>query len=500
MKKNSPSFLLILLASVVLHPHSVTGQDGRLSALAKFVPPDCNSILVIDLAQIRQSKVAVDQKWFESMNAKMETGLGFLPDAELVLVAANVDLNTMFPRWSVTLLKTDSSRVYGPIRAENESSIDEIYQREFVDLDALKVVPLDPTTIGYYSSTNEQHFAYWLQNLDQKNLRPGDSWLETALAQAENSDAEMAYFVDIQHSITRQQILDEVRDSLLLKENNIDPREFAKLASSASRFTVLTEVGPEITTTARIDFDDDIAMFKPFAGQLMQQVLEREGLFLPESLKWNIELTDNSITIDGKTDSSGFGQMVRLLDAPTYEAVQYDYWNDAEKYADPGQRSKSYLMTVEFLVDELRKHEKAHIYFASNAVWYERYATRIGHLSEMHVDQQVIAFSDEVVKSLIEAAAELRDLGQQAKTGRTNLLSSRSGSGSADFYVRRSGVNGRFSRYRTSSGGTGRYQREAETQRFAEQASRNLDDRFVEIKKQIVDLKRYLTNEYGLGF
>lgn len=499
MKTSNKSFLLIFYAWMILHPHSVTGQDGPLSDLAKFVPPDCNSILVIDLKQIQQSKVAVDEKWFESMTAKMETGLGFLPDAELVLVAANVDLNTMFPRWSVTLLKTDSGKVYGPIRTENEASIDELYRREYIDLDALKVIPLDPKTMAYYSSTNEQHFAYWLQGLGRETPRPLDSWLESAIVQIENSNAEMAYFVDMQHSITRQQILDEVRDSLFLKENNIDPREFAKLASSASRFSVLTEVGPEISTTARIDFDDDIAMFKPFAGQLMQQVLEREGLFLPESLEWNIELTDHSIAIDGKTNSNGFGQMVSLLEAPTYEAVQYDYSNDAEKYADPGQRSKSYLMALEFLVDDLRKHEKAHIYFASNAVWYERFASRIGRLSDLHVDKQVIAFSDNVVKSLFEAAAELRDLGQQAKTGRANLLSSRSGAGSGDFYIRRSGVNGRFSRYR-ASGGTGRYLREAETQRFAEQASRNLDDRFVEIKKQIVDLKRYLTNEYGLGF
>lgn len=502
MKKIPFVALFVLFAWMCPHPLSVVAQDGRIASLGKFIPPDCNTIMIVDLDHIRQSKIATVEKWFESMNAKMVTGLGFLPDAELILVAANVDLNTMFPRWSVTLLKTDSGKVYAPIREEHESSLDELYQREFVDLDALKVIPLDPSTIAYYSSPNQQHLAYWLNSLDQKDSRPRDSWLETAILQAENSGAEMAYFVDMQHSITRQQILDEVQDSILLKENNIDPREFAKLASSANRFSLMTQVESEITTAVQLDFEEEIDMFKPFANQLIQEVLEREGLSLPESIKWNIDLSDYSIAIDGKTDSDGFSQMVSLLDAPSYEVIQYDYGYNAEKYANPGKRSKSYLMTLEFLVDELRKREKAQIHFVSNAIWYERYAMRIDRLSDADVDKQLIEFSDEVVKSFIEASTELRDLGQQAKSGRASLMAGRSGSGSDDFFVRRSGVNGRFSygARRYSSGGTGRYERASNTQQFAEQASRGLNERFEVIKKRIIDLKRYVTNEYNVDF
>jgi hypothetical protein len=492
--------LAIVAGCTLFLPHWAIGQNRAIESIIQYVPSDCNSILVIDVDRIRSSKRAITETWFESLTAKFESGLGFLPDAKTIVIAANLDTESMVARWSMTFLVTDSAAVYDSIRARNEAQAENILKRTFVELDCLFVIPIDESLIAYYAPGTRAHFLQWARSLDQADPAAVAPWLKTAATRYAESKAELAFFVDLKDSLSPRRIYEEVKDYPLLKEQNIDPRTFATAVASASGFSILTQVDAEIDTSIQLDFDANVDSLKPLAGNLVQELLERSGVSIPESLDWKVELANQSIRTSGQLDRKGFGQLVSLLDAPICDEIQYDYADDLERYSDPGERSISFLKTVEYLLDELRDHEVSQAHFASNAIWLERYAVRISRLSAANVDQKVVQFSDDAVKSLIEAAAALRDYGQQAKTGRANLMASQSRYGTDDYLIG-VGRNGRFVRTRRSRsyGGTGRYEQDATTQRVAGQASHDVEERFVELKKQIVDLRRYVIDTYHIA-
>src|SRR5580698_4372049 len=80
--------------------------DESYESLLKYAPASANVIALIDIKGAFASPLAKKENWLEKGQPNNRGGLGFLPlDADIVVIAADVNLNSMRRNFQVDLVK-----------------------------------------------------------------------------------------------------------------------------------------------------------------------------------------------------------------------------------------------------------------------------------------------------------------------------------------------------------------------------------------------------------
>ncbi len=505
--------VLLLIAMAIGTVSSSVGLQAQetLQDLAKKFPGYINAVMSVNAAEIRNSAVAQREGWTASHDAKVSSGLIFIPEkANEVLLGSAMDFQTFHPRTTAMLFEADVVPDIKLIQQATQGKIDNMLDMDVVETnDDMYVVPLDKDTVAAFRPAIRTDFLPWLSDLKQGKTNEVKGYLGEGLSYADMGTAIIIAF-DLENVISRSKIYDDIQDSEEIQKAGLDPKVVSGLIASVRGVTLGVTVTDRVTGAVKIDFSEDVSSLEPLASGIALGVLERVGLFVDDFDNWEgSKLTAKQLQVKGPLSTSSLRQLLAIVDAAPSTSMDHTSQTSLETYAnDPATLNQHYFEAVDNLVQGVKPKLNAGSAYTRNAKWLRKFADKIDLLPTLNVDPQVVDFGIYASGMLREASQYMIDTNAETKTKIQGLIASgaRSGGGVGygGGYGATYGANystGRWG-YRYGGGwggsgrGTGQRLRDSVKSNQKTEAIRSLTEMFTEYDSQRADLRRMLTDKY----
>lgn len=492
----TPLTVLALLTIASAWSNLAAQQPGVMDLAAKM-PNGVNAVMVMNVANIRESQIARENAWFLTSSGGIESGMNFVPaGTNLVLLSANMDYQTMQTRWSAALLTKDNVPTIDQIRQVTDGRIDEIRGVRVVETpdDYFIATAEDQNVIAAYQPALRQGFTAWLRRVQEGNDLRVPDYLERGLKAADEVGTDLKMAFNLENQISRNRVADMARDSELLRTNGILVPDFAKGLASVQGVTLAANLTDEIRCEVRVDFADDITFVKPIADQLVLEMMENAGVYLKELDQWEPVVDQNSIRVSGTLSVASFRKIISLGDGPKAHTVSTAEEVDQRPSTDPAALTKNHFDAVNSLVSDAQSRVRAGQPLSTNSTWLRKSADKIDQLPTLDVDALAIEFGNYISTLLRDASLGLINTREDIKVGQQRLMASgaRSGGGGSWGW---SGGRGR----RRGGGDGSRLRRSARNSQLSG-ATMDINAMFTEIATVTRDVRQQLTDKFQIQF
>lgn len=370
----------------------------------RWLPADCNAILVIDVAAAYKSPVATQNQWAKKIASAFVAQEVFLPPtAKRVTVGARLDFDDALTSVSQNMVMelkpgTDLSSVASLTGGEAEL----VGGRVGLSIEGGR----------YVVEVAPQH---WLMS------QPGgrQAGLRWARAGA-NSEVVVTPFLKGVADLAAEEFpivlgLD-LADAVpapaatdILKELPGTPLKGATLDAAA---TVLTGVqgivckvhlGTTRAAQLRIEFSQSAAPLGPIALPLAQAVLQQWGASLEDTQAWKTKVDGYALVFEGDLSATGLKRLISIVN-PSFTPSSGSN-PEASQTSAAITASQKYLRSIQHELDSLQATLKRTR--DNHALWFERSGKTIDNLPLKNVDPDLQTYGARVSSSLrYQAQAE----------------------------------------------------------------------------------------------
>jgi hypothetical protein len=398
MTRIAATFLVLLACGARL-------SAGPYDDLLKSVPPDANTLVLVNVKAAYASPLAKSEKWSEDYFKRYRAGIGFVPpDAEAVVVASEVNLSSMTRDHQIALVKVRNLPNMRDLAARSGGTTDRIAdQVAALSPQDVYFVGLPSSVLGGVYPANRQASARWLRyalTTKSANLSP---FLKRTSEQA--GDDTIIVGVD----------LTDCADPTLLKlalpfspavvrQKNVNVELVSKFIASAEGMTVRIKIGEGITASVRVDFGMEVAQYKMIARELFLELLDYQGVGVAGIGAWETTYGEKSMTLSGSLRDVDMKRVLSLFAFPGPAA-------EDDPKVKPGEATvaatKRYLAACDAVLEDLRKAKDTADYLKS-ATWNEKAADQLDTLDRRAVDLVAVQAARDASKRLRALAGSLR--------------------------------------------------------------------------------------------
>jgi hypothetical protein len=415
---------------------NVVGQT-RFSDLVDCVPASANTLVVLHVDHILSSPLAVSEGWRAAYEEEFDsTPMMVPPKAKRFVLASHVDLKHMQPRWEVAVMELS-----------RDFSVEELAERFDGELETLAgktvvltsfnayVVRFAPRQFGFILPPDRNLAIRWQRNIKEGSHNSMSPYLRQALGYAEDVGTEIVMAIDMRGIAAQRTVRHKVTQSVVLRE--LDQDKLTELFTNVQGITVGMRVGERINGKIKIDFDGDAGILQQVAKPVMLEFLQGAGAMLDEFENWKPAVSENHIAIAGPLSREGMRRMLSVLSLHSGISERPGKGN-SDSVAKNSQR---YFKAVNRYLD-IVQNKNSDRPLEQVVFWIDRYARRISRLPRQRVDEDLLAYSDNVVRMMQDAVGALHGVSEDgsrrvAKEGpdaeaTTGVISASDSSGSAD--------------------------------------------------------------------
>ena len=382
--------------------------------LASKIPPSANAIVLIDAQRLFGSPLSVREGWKNGYEQAFVGGsVTMAPDTQRMILAAQIEYESMEPKWEIAVADLGKPRTAVEVARATKGVLDPFGDTPAVALrgDAY-AVELAPTRYAAMSPANRQSVARWLREAQSRTAPALPPYLKGTLVASQQSEVVMA--LDLEDAIPPDVVRAKLAASAAVKGKKID-LDAASNALDGIRGLVL-EVDITDGSFARlmIHFRGDATVLAPVAKPLLQEVLADLGATIDDIDDWKLQSETQRIVLHGALSAAGRKRVFSLIDNPLSSLLAED--QSSNPVADRQQSqtiaaSQHYFKAITSIVREVREKSSDAKTFGQNAMWFDKWARRIDALPVLHVDQELLAFSEYLSTQLRNMAAAMRGIG-----------------------------------------------------------------------------------------
>jgi len=397
---------LLALVCVVFASAGIAGADGPYDSLLKYAPANINVLALCDVKGAYSSSLAKKENWAEKGQPDNRGGLGFLPsDSDKVVIASDVNLNTMTRNFQVGLVKVRNVPPMGEFAAREGGTYDEIADRTTV------VSPRDVFFIAMSASelaavypADRQAAARWIRAAKSAKTSPLTGYLKAAADKAAENTLTIA--LDLEDVVDRGTLRFSLPASPSVARNkNVDVSRLATFLSGVKGMTFKAKVDQSITASMTWDFKFDPSEYKKTLPNLIMELIDGQGVSIPDLEKWPATFTENSMTLSGSMTTQDLKRVVSLFAFPSANEDPSEL--PMKGNAVSAAATKRYFTTVATIVDDIKKCIDNPNY-DKTATWHEKAAAQIEHLSRQRVDPAAVTAALQLSGRLKAIADSLR--------------------------------------------------------------------------------------------
>ena len=377
---------------------------GPFDDLLKYAPADTNAMALIDVKAAFASPLAKKENWAEKAQAGGRGGLGFLgSDTDQVVIAAAVNLTTLTRESQVGLVKMRNVPNMQELAIREGGTPDEIAGRLAV-LSPRNVyfTALSGSELAAVYPADRQYTARWLRAARAAKTPALSPYLMQAAQRAAGNALTIA--LDLEDAVDRNLLkLSLTASPTVAKQKDLDIGLLATFLAQVKGMTFTAKVGDAITGTLVVEFPIEPARHRKILSDLILELIEGEGVWIPGIDNWEVKYTDTTISFSGPMTTADLKHVVSLFAFP--QAAGEESGAKTAKVSVPATRR--YLAAVSAILDDIRATKMSKNY-DKTATWHEKAADQIEHLNRRMVDP--IA-----TNAAFQAAKRLRAIGESLR-------------------------------------------------------------------------------------
>lgn len=393
------------IASLALALAGSATAAGPYDDLLKHTSTNTNSLVLIDVKGAFNSPLAKAENWAAKTKTGGHGGLGFIPpDAELVVIAGEVNYTTLVRDFQIGLVKVRNTPTMRELAAREGGTADEIAGRlavlsprdvYFTSLSGQELVAVYPA--------DRQYTARYLKSALSAKSPPLSPYLEKAVAKAGENTITIA--LDLEDVVDRTILKMSLPSSpSVTNVKTVDVNLLATLLSTVKGMTVAIKVTDSISATLTVEFGNDPSLFKKTLPELIRELIEGQGIAIQGFETWQPAFTPTSMSLTGPLTTPDLKRIISLFAFPSP-------MSEAELTTKGDQPSaamtKRYLAAVETILNDVRSMRDSKKY-EKTATWHDKAAAQIEQLSERGVDPIAVDAAFEAGKNLRAIASSLR--------------------------------------------------------------------------------------------
>lgn len=463
---------------------------GQLQHLAKRAPSVTNALVIVDRKAVVASPLAVQEQWGEQIREAHRAGaIAVPPQAELFLMAAEIDYEFMQPIWEVAAAYLSERVTMDDVAARTGGRLDRL-----AGLDAVErpndsfVVAFGPRLVGAMAPANRQQVMRWARQSRSKREPDVGPFLAEAVAAASKPANQIVVAFDLAGLLAVGEVAAALADSKALADAGLGHQEAAAALAAIVGVRLEVEVDAAINGRLHLVFEENPKSLEAVARPLLEEILSARGAKIDGLSTWKTEAQDNSLLLTGKMSASGLRRVLSILSGPVGPWVS-DY-PDGESDADQmAEMSRNYFQAVIGYLNDLFFNDSAQLQSLQQVeVWVERYARKIEDLDANGVDPDVVNYAESVVMGLREISTVMRRAQQRTDLREATMM----GSGRARYG--KYGAYGRFEK--------GYVTRDRQVIQ-ADEASRGIEDSQViveQLQALSAQTRASMSQRYGIEF
>jgi hypothetical protein len=399
MTRFVPTLLVLLVSAPQL-------CAGPYDDLLKLVPPGTNTLLLANVKGAFATPLGKSEKWADDYFHRYRAGIGFVPpDAELVVIASEVNLSSMARDYQIGLVKVKNLPNMKELAVRVGGTTDRLADQvcTLSPLDAY-YVGLPGTVLAGVYPANRQAATRWLKHA----MKSTEVHLSPYLKQAAENAGDNTVVVAIDLADSAEPAL--LRAGLptspaVIRQKSTNIEALSKFVASVQGMTLSIKVGSTISATLRVDFSFEVDFYKRIARELFLEVLDQQGAAVPGMTGWETTYGEKSMTLTGALTTTDLRHILSLFAFPGPTDDEPKDVVDAVSVP----ATKRYLAAVDVILGDLRKAKNTPDY-AKTATWNEKAAAQLDMLNRRAVDPIAVAAAYDAAKRLRALAGSLRGI------------------------------------------------------------------------------------------
>ncbi|MFN3151288.1 hypothetical protein [Bremerella sp.] len=482
---------------------------AQFRELTKRIPDGANAIIFVDVNKLQNSPLGKTHNWREKHEDAFEAGVEAIPPhANNFVAAAKLDLETKYAEWQVGLMELKYDPSLPKVAVRYQGTTDYISERPVAVLPGdIYVVKFMENVVGYGTPAKRQDVAQWITRYYDNSLRGLSEYLAEAQTFAD-AGSPIIVALDLTN-VASPQIVRSRLDSLeTLKGKKVDLDQLAKTLASVRGVSLGVTVQQSMTGAVKVDFSEDVTILKDFAKPLLLEILGNQGMMVDEIESWEATVSGNRVQLTGPLYASGLRRILSLVEAPpslqesTQKAARTGEGSEADEKKDLTiAASQIYYKSVVSLLDELRIKKKGRQTMGQISVWFDKYARKIDRLPIANVDPDLLNYGGYVSESLRTGQSQVIDAAARSRIRQNEVPEQYD----VTTYSTPIGANwtGQYSWNGWEA--TPNWQRTGSKMsnvRMEEQikGARSANDVMRDIDNATADIRRHMTEKYGVEF
>ncbi len=381
-----------------------TIAHAQLEQLANRVPVSANAFVVINVKSAYSSPLSRAQNWGQESLEAQRAGMIALPEeAELFLMAAEIDFEFMHPLWEIAVAHVRQMPSMQEIATRSGGRLD-----HFAGTDAVErpndsfVVRLGPRVIGAMAPANRQQVARWIRDSRLRKSPELSPYLAETFKAANNPKNHVVLALELQGLLAPAEVADKLAKKYhSLLDDSANVTALSEIIAGIRGICLEVQLRSPAQARLSIDFDQDAEILAEIVKPLLMHVLAKNGAGIDDIQDWKVSPQGKSIAFEGKLSQSGLLRVFSVLSSPVGPlAASAVSGSSSEKAA--AKSSQQYFQTVTNYLNDLFFSERRPSSLHQVKTWIQRYARKIEDLDNYQVDKEVIAFGRETVDSLQE--------------------------------------------------------------------------------------------------
>ncbi len=418
MKQTSLFIAAAMLATALVGNCSFTNAE-EFSDMIKRVPESANALVMVNATSIFDSPIAKQEGWAANREKRFGAGLTSLPPrASKLLLAANIDIDSMRPTWEVAIAEMETQTLMSTLAQRFKGSAGTVGNVPSVRLpDDSFVLQFSDGTLGTISPGNRQQVTRWI---DDVNPSPSP-YLQQGVHYADAS-AQIIMLLDLKDAFAAHELDLEKFESV--QKSTVDKAALNQLVASVQGVMLGITFRDKTYARLKVDFGQDAALIADMAKPLILDIIGAYGVMIDELPDWNVEVKGKQVFLSGLLTESGLSRLASLTRLPTTALhVDASLLSDSPASSDqpasttaPGQAQKptvlestqAYYQSVTHLLDKLRAKKSDMKTMGQLAQWFENYGRHVDQLPTLGVDKEMLEYGAYISSQLHGASMGLK--------------------------------------------------------------------------------------------
>jgi hypothetical protein len=379
---------------------------GPFDNLLTAVPPQTNTLVLVNVKAAYASPLAKAEKWADSYYQKYKSGTGFVPpDAEAMVIASTVNLSALTRDHQIGLIKVSSLPAIKGLAARESGTISVMGDQSFVlsPRDVYFTTLTGQAAIAAIYPADRQATARWARYALNSKTNELVPYLKLAAEAAGDDTFTLA--VDLTDSQDATLLkLGLSMSPTVVKHKVMDIERLARFVASTRGLTFSARVTDTITGTVRVDFGIETIAHKPVLRDLFLELLEDQGVAITGMDKWDVQFGPTSMTLSGPLTTADLRRVMSLFAFPGATSE-----HDAKLSPDQvtGAATERYWAAVNAILTDIRSKKDSPDY-TKMATWHEKAAAQLDHLNRQGVDPIAVDVAHELSRRFQAIALSLR--------------------------------------------------------------------------------------------